>query len=98
PNLEEFVKKLDFFLGIPLYIKEGESERRKLYGKFGDYRPKRYGVEYRTPSNKWVFNTEWYEIIFEGVERALKDKLPKKVINPSGMSLAIAKELGNEYC
>lgn len=59
------VKTLDLFISIPLVIIEPESKRKELYGKAGAFRPKAYGLEYRTPSNfyltseklmKWVYN------------------------------------------
>ena len=31
-----------------------ETYRRYMYGKAGAFRPKPYGVEYRTPSNSWL--------------------------------------------
>ncbi len=31
-----------------------EQRRRTMYGKRGAFRPKPYGVEYRTPSNLWL--------------------------------------------
>lgn len=34
-----------------------ESVRRKYYGLPGLYRPKEYGLEYRTPNNSWLSNT-----------------------------------------
>jgi hypothetical protein len=32
------------------------KERLKWYGKAGIFRPKPYGIEYRTPSNWWTYN------------------------------------------
>lgn len=31
------------------------QQRSQMYGKAGAYRPKPYGLEYRTPSNYWLF-------------------------------------------
>jgi len=33
---------------------DDDDERLYLYGSPGDFRPKHYGVEYRTPSNAWL--------------------------------------------
>lgn len=49
-----FVKQLDFFLGIPSVIYDGDKMRRDLYGKAGAFRPKPYGCEYRVLSNAWL--------------------------------------------
>lgn len=35
---------------------EHQPERRKFYGSPGRFRPTRYGIEYRTPSNGWLYN------------------------------------------
>ena len=48
-------KFMDLILGLPLVILgEKQGGRRAVYGQAGLYRPKPYGVEYRTPSNLWV--------------------------------------------
>lgn len=39
--------------------------RRELYGKAGAFRPKPYGVEYRTPSNSWLNNVEAMGLMFQ---------------------------------
>lgn len=57
---------MDLFLSVPLVIMEPDSKRKELYGKAGAFRPKPYGLEYRTPSNwylsdkklmKWAYNS-----------------------------------------
>lgn len=48
------IKTLDLFLGVPSVLIEPENKRRELYGKAGAFRPKSYGVEYRTLSNYFV--------------------------------------------
>jgi len=72
-DMPRFVRCLDLFVGIPLLAHEKKSERRKLYGKAGAFRTKIYGVEYRTPSNNWVFDENLQEIIFEQVQAAVND-------------------------
>ena len=61
-----FVKVLDLTLGLPSVIIEGPNKRRELYGRAGAFRPKPYGVEYRTPSNFWIFS----KILRQGVYQA----------------------------
>lgn len=51
---QALVKELDYTLGIPSLLIDGNSERRKMYGQAGSYRPKPYGVEYRVLSNFWL--------------------------------------------
>lgn len=58
----EIIKACDLFLGIPSLLIEPENKRRELYGKAGCFRPKPYGVEYRTLGNYYLQNnalTKW---------------------------------------
>jgi hypothetical protein len=45
---------IDMFVGLPSLIFDQQSRRRKWYGLAGLYRPKPYGLEYRTMSNWWL--------------------------------------------
>lgn len=47
-------RMLDFTLGIPSLLWDRDEKRRQLYGKAGAFRPKPYGMEYRTLSNAWL--------------------------------------------
>ena len=47
-------RMLDYTLGIPSLIWDRDAKRRQLYGKAGAFRPKSYGMEYRTLSNAWL--------------------------------------------
>lgn len=46
---------LDLYLSLPWLEYDRQKDRRATYGKAGLFRPKKYGVEYRTPSNWWVW-------------------------------------------
>lgn len=48
------VRELDFYLGLPSLFYDADAQRRELYGKAGAFRPKKYGMEYRTLSNQWL--------------------------------------------
>ena len=61
----DFVKILDRFIGLYMTIIDSDDRRRSLYGKAGAFRPKSYGVEYRTPSNAWVKDNSTRAAIFE---------------------------------
>lgn len=46
----------DLWLGLPSVRHDKQGKRRELYGKAGRYRPTKYGIEYRTLSNFWLFD------------------------------------------
>lgn len=59
------VRQLDFFLGVPSLMLDGNNERRKMYGKAGAFRPKPYGVEYRVLSNFWIKDNRYMKWVYE---------------------------------
>lgn len=59
-----FVKILDITVGYFMTIIDDEARRRDLYGKAGAFRPKPYGVEYRTPSNVWISKRDHRKAVF----------------------------------
>lgn len=61
------VRELDFRLGLPSMLWDGDGRRRELYGKAGAYRVKPYGVEYRTLSNRWLSSPKLQEFVFNQV-------------------------------
>lgn len=61
----DFVKVLDFFLGVPLKILDRDDRRREMYGKAGAFRPKGYGVEYRSPSSWWIHSKASRVAVYE---------------------------------
>lgn len=58
------VKYLDAFLGIPSLSWDKDQLRRSLYGKAGAFRPKSYGLEYRTLSNAWLKDERLVRYVF----------------------------------
>jgi hypothetical protein len=69
------VQALDIFLGVPSTYLDGDKKRRELYGKAGAFRPKTYGVEYRTLSNFWVMDDKLRQWVFNNTMKALKGLL-----------------------
>jgi len=59
-----FVKMLDATVGIFMTYIDRDPRRRELYGKAGAFRPKSYGVEYRTPSNVWLQEKSYRKCVF----------------------------------
>lgn len=60
-----FVKYLDASVGLFMTIIDSDPRRRVLYGKAGAFRPKPYGVEYRTPSNAWLTSVDRRKAVFD---------------------------------
>ncbi|MCZ2442250.1 MAG: hypothetical protein LC101_00485 [Flavobacteriales bacterium] len=68
----DIVQVLDLHISIPLVIMEPMSERKRLYGKAGAFRPKPYGLEYRTPSSFCASSIELMEWVFTQTEKAFE--------------------------
>lgn len=65
------IQALDLFLGVPSIIMEPENKRRALYGKAGAFRPKPYGVEYRTLSNFYLENDALINWVYNNTQAAI---------------------------
>jgi hypothetical protein len=79
-----FVKMLDATVGMFMTYIDRDPKRRELYGKAGCFRPKPYGVEYRTPSNAWLANMDYRRCVWELTSRAIK--FHRKQVSPSQMA------------
>lgn len=69
PNI---IKTMDLYLGIPSLILDKDEHRRQLYGKAGAFRPKPYGVEYRTLSNFWIWDKKTIEWVYHQVHTCIE--------------------------
>lgn len=67
----QFIKYMDMMLGVPSIVMDEDTKRRDLYGKWGCYRIKPYGVEYRTLSNFWVFDDKYQQWVWDATEMAM---------------------------
>lgn len=54
----------DLLIGLPSLRRDKQIKRRALYGTPGRFRPTSYGIEYRTLSNFWLFDSHAVETIF----------------------------------
>lgn len=98
------IAHLDLFLGVPSILLDKDTERRKLYGKAGAYRLKKYGCEYRVLSNFWIANQQLVDWCFENVKAAVEFITSGKQILPEDYDKIIAcinnsdKELSEILC
>lgn len=67
----EIVKALDLFVGVPSVILEPDNQRKELYGKAGAFRPKTYGLEYRTVSNYYLQSRKLVYWVYDAVNNAI---------------------------
>lgn len=67
----QVVKCMDLYVGCQMLRMDDDKDRRQLYGKPGAFRPKQYGVEYRTASNAWIATDETIKWAWDQTERAV---------------------------
>lgn len=75
PNDEDSLKLLrafDLFLGVPSVILDSDKNRREFYGKAGEFRMTRVGMEYRSLGNFWIADMELTKWVFESVNKAIE--------------------------
>lgn len=64
-------RQLDAILFLPSLLWDRDMTRRRLYGKPGTFRPKSYGVEYRSLSNKWLTSPKITRWIFDSIQEGM---------------------------
>lgn len=70
--MERFITYLDLFISVPLNYIKWDKYRGSVYGRPGTYRPKEYGLEYRSPDNTWLSSDKSIEWAFDQVIIARK--------------------------
>lgn len=85
----EVIRNMDLFLGVPSICLDPDTKRRELYGKAGAFRPKSYGVEYRTLSNFWIFKDELIQWVYNQTKKVLEFTNDGSVIDPDDCPLII---------
>lgn len=66
-NQELYIRLLDVILGNTCVMfdrSEFAAERRKLYGRAGEYRTPSHGIEYRVLSNWWLHSYQTMSFVF----------------------------------
>lgn len=76
-------RNLDTFFASYHKFWDKDKERARMYGLYGAFRPKSYGVEYRTLSNAWLNYPELWPWIFDSVVAVFNHTLTKTRWIPS---------------
>ena len=79
--------ELDYLLGVPSMGWDSDSQRRKLYGGPGAFRPKSYGMEYRTLSNQWIFSEDTMRFAYRNTIKAVGNLLANNSAAEKKLSL-----------
>ena len=88
------IKLMDLYAGVPSVLMDNGIKRKELYGKRGAFRPKPYGIEYRTLSNFWVFESRLVDWAWKATSLAV-DAWHNKNINPDEEDGAILDAIDN---
>lgn len=81
-------KQMDYYMGVFTLLWDNDSRRRNVYGKAGAFRPKPYGIEYRTPSNMWLRHPKLYTWMWNSAYNAVQGLI-------SGESPVMSEKFGN---
>ena len=77
-DCRKVAQQLDYYVGMYSLMWDKDTERRKMYGKAGCFRPKSYGMEYRTLSNAWLATPQLQEWVFNAAFKAFHDLIQGK--------------------
>jgi len=101
-SIQNFIKYMDMYLGLPSILIDDDSKRRTLYGKAGDYRVRAINddlvIEYRSLGGAllatddlkaWVYDNTLLAIEnFNNQTELISDELMQEAINNSDQYLA----------
>jgi hypothetical protein len=76
----ELACQMDFYLGLGSLFYDEDQERRSMYGNPGCFRPKSYGVEYRTLSNKWLNDRKLMGWVYRQTVQGTKDFFSGRIL------------------
>jgi hypothetical protein len=64
--------EMDYYMGAASLAWDKDALRRSIYGAAGAFRPKPYGMEYRSGSNQWLKSDELIGFVFNTTIRAIQ--------------------------
>jgi hypothetical protein len=76
--------EMDYYVGAASLAWDKDALRRSIYGAAGAFRPKTYGMEYRSASNQWVMREETMGYVFDATVLAIESVMsasPKSYLN-----------------
>lgn len=94
-DFEQVVRAMDIFVGCEMLEFDKDDKRRLLYGKAGAFRPKEYGIEYRTASNAWIKTDELKAWAYHQTQKALEFVASGKIIPVDGIGQIIQNCINN---
>lgn len=75
PDIEtsaDLIRAMDIFLGVPSVIFDSDKIRRQQYGRAGEFRETKYGVEYRVLGGYVMSDKNFFDSAMLGLERAVE--------------------------
>ncbi|MBD3261818.1 MAG: hypothetical protein GF334_09175 [Candidatus Altiarchaeales archaeon] len=75
---KELARELYFVFRAASKIFDSDTERRYTYGDSAAFRPKSYGMEFRSPSNAWVNYPKLWPFVFDTAKKVFEDLLEGK--------------------
>ncbi len=95
---ENIVHAMDILLGLPSVELDKDNRRKEMYGLAGCFRPKDYGVEYRSLSNFWLKTNKLKRWVYKKTMEALdlvESGLIPELINKFGTDIKEAIDTNN---
>lgn len=99
-TMGRLARLMDEEVGVYSILWDKDDVRRSMYGQGGCFRPKVYGMEYRSMSNAWLFNKDIVKTVFDFTVDAVtrfingddvKDTTACEIMNNSDRSHAFFK-------
>lgn len=98
-SCQMLAKAMDLWVGVWSTYRDRDKNRRQMYGKAGCFRPKPYGMEYRTLSNFWLRNPSLVGEVFDRTKQACNWALSGKKLDVSSeRTLRDAIDESDIYC
>jgi hypothetical protein len=86
------VREMDRQILIPSGEWDTDAQRMQLYGNPGAFRPKPYGLEYRSPSNRWMAHPKTQLFVFRQTVESIRRVIEKPVVRVDPVSVERIQE------